>query len=358
VAHRKDTPEGTVYSQQSRWLGMLLALAGAVGLGYTVYQRAWEPPAEVNWFFLSGIMFLAGVFLLLRRDEILINARDRRYRRVKRRFIRTEVREGDFSDIAGLELRAEMRSAGNTSYTAWVVSLLWRSDERFEMGAWAKPAPAYAKLEALSRELGLPVIDTTTPEVEVMRPEEAGLPLKERLSGKGVDFPKPPGGCRISMEVRENRVVFTLPPLARRSVAFVLILVGVTAISLMAVCFLLVFLRDGSPTERFALVAAGIALMVVGDVATITGIGFLNARIRIAANPEELTRAYFFLGKELLKKSVRASEIKDIKLHAPEKTGQEFIGIRTDSDLITISAPLTREESEWLVKAITAVVGA
>jgi len=160
----------------------------------------------------------------LRIDELMLNPREKTWTRRKgvRWSPKTEL--GSFSDLEGLRFAQVTRSRKDTTETVYLAYVVWRHGQEYkveELGT--NEVKARAKLEDLSRRLGLPITSGVAEHRVLRRPDELDVTLKERAKkqrmegAEGPAFPEPPADLSIEYSIEGDEARFVLPPNMSRS---------------------------------------------------------------------------------------------------------------------------------------------
>lgn len=350
----------------------------AVGFAFAVSGYAvWALLPDRRRWFLLAVALVAVVIsaaAALRRERLVLDLANGRYRRETGYWPRIESRTGSLAEVEHVELVLRSRARGLIPLASrrqqpyWMVSLKFRGrEEPYALLEERNERLAYNRFEALARKLRVPALDRTggedrlTPWAQVDRPlaerQHAGTPgpvaIPPLPAGSGIRVSDVPGRRRIELPAHGfNYGVPVLYLLPAALVAF-------------GAAILWQSVRSAAP-GGFALAAVFLALGL--------GLGFVFSAAVFGHEWIAEQREHLVIGNELAgitwrrqrtaKRDVRAIEIRPAlraALHAQSGSpaaavlAYSEVVLRSTTLLRRFGAHLTREEREWLRDALAAM---
>jgi len=341
-------------------LGLTVAAASVVKLLAILASReAQRSPASA--YAIVATVALIGFLLISFRQGIVLDARERRYRRWWSVLVPVRVKKGSLDEFRRVAL-------GNWKRQRAVYPVGLEGASTLALTEIRRYQTARQLAEDLARTLHLPLFDTSTGRMVVRDPEHLDESLRERRRRQGkpaAPLGEPPAGLRTRVEASGGTLRLYLPPLGFRGPSLgVMVLLGLLDVVLVLV-FLVALLQGQGAVDRLLTLVVALAMVVPTALVFVKLFAAARTTQNVEATPRYLrveTRALF---------SSRAVEIssdaiEDLHVASAPAAGQRRgrsgpggpIVARGDAESISFGEHLGRQEKEWLREVLEEVLSA
>ena len=294
------------------------------------------------------LLGFASVTLLrrgLRADGLRLDLKNGTYCRTKEYVWDRQEATGGFSDFRGLRFGREVRGSGRYPVAVWVVSLYWHNDDTYLLGEWLDQGEARIQLIRLLKKLDLPIIEPSTRQVVIKRPEKLAPGFQERVAkehSESLGSLDPPPDLEIGHTTDGMRQCFVFPPCfrARTRIAVAVVFVAFFGILQMA---------GVDPQTRIEREFLALETLCLAGLAIVMVLGGL--REEVVATPTRIERAMRLLHVRLRRQSVPCNTIKDIWFDGIQ------IVIRSGDEALRIDAAAQARPSDkrWLAGVLRTI---
>ena len=290
----------------------------------------------------SATLLIRGV----RADGLRLNLENETYYRTRGFIWNRQEATGSFSDFKGLRFGREVRGSGRYPVALWIAALHWHNDDTYLLGEWLDQGEARAQLIDLLKKLDLPIVDPSTGQVVIERPERLDPGLQERMAKERDDAPgahEPPPDLEIGHTTDGVHQRFVFPACFR----------GGTRVTLAAVFVALFGMLQMAGVDPQTRIEGGFLVL---ETLCLAGLAFVMAlgglREEVVTSPTHIERAVKLLHLRLRRQSVASRAVRDIWFDGIQ------IVIKSQENALRIDAAARARPSDkrWLAGALRAVV--
>lgn len=290
----------------------------------------------------SGILLRRGV----RADGLKLDLQNGTYCRTKGFIWDRQEATGGLSDFRGLRFGREVRGSGRYPVALWAVSLHWHNGDSYPLGEWLDQGEARVQLIDLLKKLDLPIIDPSTGQVVIERPEKLAPGLQERMVKEpdgALGCHEPPSDLEIGHTTDGTRQCFAFPPCFRARTRVVVAVVFVASFGVLQ-------MAGVDPQTRIGREFLTLETLCLAGLAIVTVLGGL--REEVVASPTHIERVMKLLHLRMRRQSVLCNTIRDIWFDGIH------IVIRSGEDALRIDAAGRARPSDkrWLAGALRTIV--